>query len=50
MIPMRQEQPQIILSADDARGGVTGHGVRYVFAFGLGAVVLALVVVLLAAL
>ena len=29
------DQKQIVLSADAARQGVTGHGVRYVLGFGM---------------
>jgi hypothetical protein len=32
---------EISLSGDDARGGVTGHNVRYVLGFGLTGVILA---------
>jgi hypothetical protein len=34
----------IVKSADDARAGVTGHGVRYVLGFGLAGAILAFVV------
>jgi hypothetical protein len=44
MNPRQGEMPAV-KSADDARAGVTGHGVRYVLGFSLaGAVVLAFVV------
>ena len=33
------------LSTNKARGGVTGHNVRYVLAFGLGGIIVALIVV-----
>jgi hypothetical protein len=33
-----------VASADDARAGVTGQGVRYVLGFGLGGVILAFLV------
>lgn len=33
------EQNHIVISGDDARGGVTGHNARYVLAFGLTGVV-----------
>ncbi len=32
---------EILISGDDARGGVTGHNVRYVLGFGLTGVILA---------
>lgn len=35
------ESHHLIISEDDARGGVTGHNVRYVLAFGLTGVVAA---------
>ena len=35
---------RVVLSTDEAREGVTGHGVRYVLGFGLAAVVAAFVV------
>ena len=35
-------------STDDARGGVTGHGMRYVLAISLALAVVALVVVAIA--
>ena len=41
------EDPEIHLSADKARGGVTGHHVRYVLAFGLGGIIVAFAVLLL---
>jgi hypothetical protein len=30
----------VVKSTDDARAGVTGHGVRYVLGFGLGGAIL----------
>jgi hypothetical protein len=30
-----EDDVPVIISEDDARGGVTGHHVRYVLAFGL---------------
>ena len=41
------EDPEIQLSTDRARGGVTGHHVRYVLAFGLGGIIVAFAVLLL---
>ena len=40
----QQGDAPIVKSTDDARAGVTGHGVRYVLGFALGGVVLAFVV------
>lgn len=42
-----QEYSHFVIDADDAREGVTGHGVRYVLGFGLAGVVVAFIVVLL---
>jgi hypothetical protein len=39
----RDDMP-VVKSTDDARAGVTGHGVRYVLGFGLAGAVLAFVV------
>jgi hypothetical protein len=33
----------VVKSTDDARAGVTGHGVRYVLGYGLAGVILAFV-------
>ena len=33
------EQNHIVISEDDARGGVTGHNARYVLAYGLSGVI-----------
>jgi hypothetical protein len=41
--PHQGEMP-VVKSTDDARAGVTGHGVRYVLGFALGGAVLAFVV------
>lgn len=35
------EQNHIVISDDDARGGVTGHNVRYVLEFGMAGIVAA---------
>ena len=40
----RQGEMPIVKSTDDARGGVTGHQVRYVLGFGLAGIVLAFLV------
>jgi hypothetical protein len=40
--------PEIKLSTDEARSGVTGNNVRYVLGFGLGGVILVFIIVLLA--
>jgi hypothetical protein len=37
----QQGDAPIVKSTDDARAGVTGHGVRYVLGFGLAGVALA---------
>ncbi|MCW5698114.1 MAG: hypothetical protein KIS96_15505 [Bauldia sp.] len=42
-----QEYTRLVIDADDAREGVTGHGVRYVLGFGLAGVVVAFIMVLL---
>jgi hypothetical protein len=44
MNPRHQGDIPVVKSTDDARAGVTGHGVRYVLGFGLAGVVLAFVV------
>ena len=36
---------QIVISDDDARGGVTGHNVRYVLAYGMTGVIAAFAVI-----
>ena len=36
-----EDDVPVIISEDDARGGVTGHHVRYVLAFGLAGIVIA---------
>jgi len=43
--PVTDERP-VILSADEAREGVTGHGVRYVLGFSLVGAVAAFAVLL----
>jgi hypothetical protein len=43
MTPQQGDMP-VVKSTDDARAGVTGHGVRYVLGFGLAGVVLAFLV------
>jgi hypothetical protein len=44
MIPRLQGAMPVVKRTDDARAGVTGHGVRYVLGFGLAGIVLAFVV------
>ena len=44
MNPAPQDDMPVVKSTDDARAGVTGHGVRYVLGFGLAGAVLAFVV------
>ncbi len=39
-------EPETVVSTDRARQGVTGHGVRYVLAFGLLGVIFALTMTL----
>ena len=39
------DAPRIIISTDAARGGVTGHNVRYVLSWGLTGVIAALAVI-----
>lgn len=46
-MPMTQAERPIVISDDDARGGVTGHNVRYVLAFGLTGVVAAFAAIVL---
>jgi hypothetical protein len=36
---IRTEEIELVKSTDEARQGVTGHNVRYVLAWGLGAVI-----------
>lgn len=36
-----EDDMPVIISEDDARGGVTGHHVRYVLAFGLAGIIIA---------
>ena len=36
-----EDDVPVIISEDDARGGVTGHHVRYVLAFGLAGIIIA---------
>jgi Hypoxia induced protein conserved region len=40
-----QNDPEVLISEDEARGGVTGHHVRYVLAFGLAGIVIAFIVI-----
>jgi hypothetical protein len=43
---LQDSQPApTVVSTDDARQGVTGHNVRYVLGFGIGGVVIGLVLV-----
>jgi hypothetical protein len=44
--PASSERP-VVLTADEAREGVTGHGVRYVLGFSLLGVVVAFAILLL---
>ncbi len=44
--PMSRSEVPVILSADEAREGVTGHGVRYVLAFSLVGAIAALAILL----
>jgi hypothetical protein len=37
-------EPQQIKNEDDARQGVTGHGVRYVLSISLGLVIIAFII------
>lgn len=37
-------EPQRIKTQDEARQGVTGHGVRYVLGIGIGLVIIAFIV------
>jgi len=39
------QPPPVIKSTVRARGGVTGHNVRYVLAFGLAGVIIAFIVI-----
>jgi hypothetical protein len=43
MNPRTPIDTPVVKSTDDARAGVTGHGVRYVLGFGLAGAVLAFV-------
>jgi hypothetical protein len=40
-----EDDVPVVISGDKARGGVTGHHVRYVLAFGLAASIIAFVVI-----
>jgi len=40
-----EDDVQVVLSGDKARGGVTGHHVRYVLTFGLAGSIIAFVVI-----
>lgn len=39
---MHREGDEVHVSTEEARGGATGHGVRYVLVIGLGTAILAL--------
>jgi hypothetical protein len=39
---MHREGEEIHITTEEARGGVTGHGVRYVLGFGLATAIVAL--------
>jgi Hypoxia induced protein conserved region len=41
----KQDDTPVMISEDDARGGVTGHHVRYVLAFGLAGIIVALSII-----
>jgi hypothetical protein len=41
-IVMHREGDEVHITTDEARGGETGHGVRYVLAIGLGTAIVAL--------
>lgn len=41
MAAFYDETDHLVISGDDARGGVTGHNVRYVLAFGMTGVIAA---------
>ena len=41
----KEDDVPVVLSGDNARGGVTGHHVRYVLAFGLAGSIIAFVVI-----
>lgn len=47
MVPVSQESLPVVLDADSAREGVTGHGVRYVLGFSLAASIIAMAAVLI---
>ena len=40
-----EDDVPILLSEDDARGGVTGHHVRYVLTFGLAGIIIAFIAI-----
>jgi hypothetical protein len=42
---MHREGEEIHITTEEARGAVTGHGVRYVLGFSLAAVVVALALI-----
>jgi len=44
--PRSNDETQIVRSADQARQGVTGHGVRHVLLIGLLGVIIAFVILL----
>jgi hypothetical protein len=44
MTQTEEEEPETVIDTDRARGGVTGHHVRYVLAFGLGGLVAAFII------
>ena len=46
-IHMMADKKDIIESTTEARGGVTGHNVRYVLAFGLAGVIIAFLIIAL---
>jgi hypothetical protein len=40
------EEPQAVLTEDEARGGETGHNVRYVLGYGTAAIVILFLILL----
>lgn len=43
---MHREGEEVHIGTDEARGGVTGHGVRYVLVLGLATAIIALAAIL----
>jgi hypothetical protein len=40
------DEPQAVLTEDEARGGETGHNVRYVLGYGTAAIVIVFLILL----